>query len=121
MHRYFILLLALAATAGATPELIGVLTSKEGSQFVVVPAPGATPRWIKIGDDVAGYVATGSRENDEVLILRKDGSDVAVRLKASSVQHADYRGQPMTNEAAKQPRAHPPPQCRPQAPIYLFS
>jgi hypothetical protein len=101
--RYFAVLLTLLAVARGEPEYVGVLSSNEaGKRFVVTPSVGAAPRWIKIGDEIDGYIVSDSREGDDILVLKKDGHEVALRMKGARVQHADYGGTPMSVAAAKQ-------------------
>ncbi len=88
--------------ARAEPAFVGFISSKEsGIQFVVVPDPGLPPRWIKIGEEIGGYVLVEYRAEQEVLVFKKDGREVLSTLKASKVQHEAYHGERMPFEAAK--------------------
>jgi hypothetical protein len=101
LHFALFCLFALPA-AWAEPEFVGILSSSEsGTQFVVAPQPNGTPRWVKTGDWIAGYLVADFRPQEEVLVFKKDGREFSVKLKSSKVQH-DYRGQSLPFTIAKQ-------------------
>src|SRR6187431_1669241 len=87
----------------AQPEFVGMLSSEQwGSRFVVATEPGAAPRWLKIGEQIAGYSLNDFRSQEEALVFKKDGREFLVKLNASKVLRSGYRGQPLSFAAARQ-------------------
>jgi len=84
MKTYPILLLFITAIAHAAPELVGILTTeKDGSLFAIATSPSSPSRWTKIGSTIEGYSVVEYHAKEEILILKKDGLPVALRLKAA--------------------------------------
>jgi hypothetical protein len=101
-------LLVTVSTTSAAPEFHGMLSSKEvGIQFAVAPEPSLPPRWAKLGDNVGGYILFEFRATDDVLIFKKDGREYTAKLKGSKVQQGDDRGQPKVSQKQADYRGEP--------------
>lgn len=86
MRLLFATFLLLSAVAQAEPAFVGLLRTREtGELYAVVPSSGAASRWVKIGDEIEGFLIVEYRDSDKVLALRKDGRTIFVRLQDSRI------------------------------------
>ena len=76
-------------SARTDPEFVGYLSIREkGLLFGVVPSEDAPARWVRLGDTVENYKVAEFKTKDETLILKKEGHELRLKLKASKIHAA---------------------------------
>jgi hypothetical protein len=81
------LITALACRA-AEIEFVGVMADSAHAFFAVRESKASKPRWITIGDEVAGFVVQSYDSKADTLTLTRAGERVVLRLPESRVQMA---------------------------------
>ena len=80
--RILSLLLPLAGlSARADLEFVGILATSRSSHFAVGDTSTGKTEWVPIGGFFAGYTVVAYEAKDDTLLLRRDGSELRLRLK----------------------------------------
>ncbi len=103
MKAKLALFLMLVGIAKADPEFVGYLSTREsGTLFAVIPSAGAQTRWVKLEGSFDGYSVAEFRAKDEILVVKKDGRALRLKLKAAKVRDgAASSAEMMIVDAAK--------------------
>ena len=71
----------LAVGARAEIEFVGIMVTTKVSQYALSDTTTGSTAWIRPGGNFAGYTVVSYEQQAETLLLRRDGTDLRVRLK----------------------------------------
>jgi hypothetical protein len=102
--RFLAVWAALAAGAWAAEaeiEFSGVLGdgTPGGTKFALAAKGAGASRWLKVGEEFAGYTITAYEAKDETIVLARAGQAVRVKLKAGKVQSVVVEPPPAVQRA----------------------
>ncbi|MGH7943987.1 MAG: hypothetical protein ACREF9_03120 [Opitutaceae bacterium] len=77
-----LLLIALTSrTARADIEFVGILATSQSSHYALGDTTTGKTDWVLRGGMFAGYTVVSYEPKDDTLLLRRDGTDLRLRLK----------------------------------------
>jgi hypothetical protein len=102
--RFLAVWAALAAGAWAAEaeiEFSGVLGdgSAGGTKFMLATKAAGQSRWLKVGEEFAGYTVTAYEPKDETIVLTKAGQTVRMKLKDSKIKSVPVEPPPAVQRA----------------------
>jgi hypothetical protein len=69
------------STSRADIEFIGILATSQARHFALGDTATGKTDWVTLGNTFGGYTVASYEPRDDTLLLRRDGSDLRLRLK----------------------------------------
>ena len=90
----FVVLMTAGLSAQPAIEFTGVLAAGSETKVALVDKSTGASRWVKLGQEFAGYVVKNYEAGGEVVVLTKGGAQFRLTLKSSSKVKAGSSADP---------------------------